>query len=237
MGRRRSGGSRSGWVFLVVGVLLAALLFAGDRLAAHLVEDQVATRLQTKIGSAAPPKVDVEGFPFLTQVLGGSFSSVHIRATDVSPPDQQVSLTLVDVRLHDLTSSNRFRTFTAGTLDGSATMDYANAKSLSKQPIEYANDGRVSISVHTTLITVPVTAKLTGRPLVNAADQTVTLADPEVNVGGVDVPSSTTQALLTTVLRPIPITGIPYGLRVTDLTAQPDGLDASVTGQNVQFSR
>ncbi len=237
MTRRRSGGSRSGPVLLVVVVLIAALLFAGDRVAAQFVESRVVHRLQTEIGSAAPPKVEVEGFPFLTQLLRGSYSSVHLRATDVRPPDQQASLALFDVRLHELTTSNRFETFTAASLDGSAVVDYANAKSLSSQPIQYAPDGRVSVAVQTTLINVPVTATITGRPLVNVADQTLTLADPQVNVAGVDLPSSTSEALLTSVLKPVAITGVPYGLQVTGMTAQPDGLDVTLTGRNVTFSR
>ena len=236
--RRRGRGSRPALLFLLAGVLLAALLVGADRVAATVTESRVAARLQGDLGTPSAPSVQIEDFPFLTQVARRTLSSVHVVADDVTPPDQQAgSLAHVDLMLHDVTSADGFRTSTAGRVDGTVTLDYATAKDLTRLPLSYAREGRVEVTVDTRLLSVPVKATIVGRPDIDPSEQTLTLADPEISVAGVDVPDTTARALLDSLLQPVRLTGVPYGLRVSELTAEPDGLVAQVTGQDVTFSR
>ena len=46
-------------------------------------------------------------------------------------------------------------------------------------------------------------------------DQTITLTDPEITVAGVDLPGFTADALLRALLKPIPVTGVPFDLRLS----------------------
>jgi hypothetical protein len=235
--RRRGAGPRSALVFLLAGVLLAALLVGVDRVAATITESRVAARLQGDLGTPSAPSVQIEGFPFLTQVARRSLTSVHVVADDVTPPDRQAgALTHVDLMLHDVTSADGFRTSTAGRADGTVTLDYATAKELTGLQLSYAREGRVEVTVDTRLLSMPVKATIIGRPDIDPAEQTLTLGDPEISVAGVDVPDTTARALLDTLLQPVPLTGVPYGLRVSEITAEPDGLVAEVAGQNITFS-
>jgi len=235
--RRGSDAARSGLALLVVAVLVAALLVVGDRAAAYVAENRVGQSLQTRLGTPARPAVDIEGFPFLTQVLRRSLDSVRISADGVRTDEEEAELAHADLRLRDVTSADRFRTFTAEQVDGNATIDYPTVQQLTGQALSYAREGRVQLTTQTQLLGVPVTARVVGRPVVDVAAQTLSLAEPELRVAGVDVPESTSQALLDTLVKPVPISGIPYGLSVTGLTAQPDGLRATVTGRDVTFSR
>jgi hypothetical protein len=238
MPRRRRSGSRSGLAFLLVGVLLAALVVGADRLAAGIAENQVSARLQSQLGTSLAPKVDIEGFPFLTQIIGQKLTSVHVVANDVTKTGTPgVSLANVDVRLRGLTSPDRFQTFNAERADGSATQDYATAERLVNLPLAYAGENRVKISLQTKLVALPVKAEIVGRPDVNEADQTFTLADPQITMGGLDVPEATAKALLDSLVKPVPINGVPFGLSVSEITAQSDGLDAVVLGDDVTFRR
>ncbi|MET1004419.1 MAG: DUF2993 domain-containing protein [Propionibacteriaceae bacterium] len=190
------------------------------------------------LGTPLAPQVNIEGFPFLTQILGQKLTSVHVVADDVTETGTAgVSLANVDVRLRGLTSPDRFRTFNAERADGSATLDYATAEKLVHLPLSYAGENRLKISVQTKLVAIPVTAEIVGRPDVNEADQTFTLADPKITMAGVDVPEATSESLLQTLVKPMPITGVPFGLSVSDITAQPDGLNAVVLGDDITFSR
>ena len=105
-------------------------------------------------------------------------------------------------------------------MDGVATVDYAAAKSLTGLTLTYAREDRVEVTVETRIVNLPVRATIVGRPQVDVQEQTLTLADPEISVGGVDVPETTSRALLNTLLKPVPITGVPFGLDITDVTAQ-----------------
>jgi hypothetical protein len=236
--RRGRSAGRTVLALLVVAALLVGLLVAGDRVAVSVVEDRVGRQLQTELNTPAPVEADIRRFPFVTQLLRSSFSSVHVVAEDVTPTDQQpTALQHVDLELRDVTSSDGFATSTAGRAEGTATFDYATAEQLTGLALRSAAEGRVEFSTQTQLLGVPVTATVVGRPLLDVADQTLTLADPQLTVAGVDVPDTTSQALLDALVKPAPITGVPYGLTVTEITARPDGLTAAVTGENVTFSR
>lgn len=236
--RPRSRGSRAGLALVVAVVLLVALVVVADRVTVGIAERRVAGRLQTELGTAGVPQVDIEGFPFLTQVARRSLRTVHVVADDVTSPDQPgTTLEHVDLRLSDVSSPDGYQSVTASRVAGTSTLSYATAKTLTGLPLAYSPEGRVEATVQSQLMSIPVTVKVVGRPTVNQADQTLTLADPEVSVAGVDVPDSTAEALLGSTMKPARLTGIPYGLTVTGVTARPEGLVADVTGENVDFRR
>ncbi|WP_419996089.1 DUF2993 domain-containing protein [Streptomyces boninensis] len=63
---------------LIALVLLAALAVAGDRIALGRAEDRAASDVQREYGLTEKPKIDIKGFPFLTQVLAKEFGEVTI---------------------------------------------------------------------------------------------------------------------------------------------------------------
>src|SRR5437870_5616624 len=63
---------------VILGVLFG-LFFGADRLAAAYVADRIATKIQG-YGFLQRPGVTVEGFPFLTQLIGGHLDGVDIVA-------------------------------------------------------------------------------------------------------------------------------------------------------------
>lgn len=237
MAGERRRGRRPGVVLLLVLGVLALLGVAADRVAHGMAEDRVAAQLQSQLGTAAAPKVDIEGFPFLTQAARRSFSSVRVRADDLRPAGSSTPVKHVDLRLRDVTSNDNFQTSTARQVTGTATLDYPTVKKLTRQPLSYAPEGKVQVSAPTTVMGLSVTALVVGRPEVNQADQTMSLAEAQLTVDGLPVPESASQAVLDSVVKPAPITGVPFGLKLTSVAAQPEGLVAGVTGENVAFRR
>ncbi len=51
------------------------------------------------------------------------------------------------------------------------------------------------------------------------------------------LPQVAADALIRAVVRPIPISGVPFGLRLTSIDAQDDGLHAGVVGDNIPVTR
>ncbi len=70
---------------LVIALLvLAGLLVAADFGAAALAESGVSREMRTQLGLADDPSVRINGFPFLTQAVGGRYSSVDVDANRIS---------------------------------------------------------------------------------------------------------------------------------------------------------
>lgn len=242
----RASERRRGRPVLVICMLLLmllALLVVADRVADRVAERRVAQQLRRQLGNGGRPEVDIEGFPYLTPALSGRFTSVHVVDDNIVAPGsgatngRPVLLRHLDVRLHPVTSSDRFRTAKAGQVDGTATIDYPTVQQLTKQPLTFASGGRVEARVPTTVAGIQVTADVVGKPVLDVGDQTLTLADPQMSVAGVEVPSATAQALLGQVLKPVPITGLPFGASLTSITATEQGLVAGVTASEVALTR
>ncbi|MFN2494625.1 MAG: DUF2993 domain-containing protein [Pseudonocardiaceae bacterium] len=108
---------------LVIAVLvLIGLGVLADFSAAAAAEYQVATQMREQFGLAADPSVRINGFPFFTQALSGSYSAIDMRAAGLSVGplrDIAVEATMHDVNapLSEVTSGD-LRSVRAAEVDG-----------------------------------------------------------------------------------------------------------------------
>ncbi|MFA5788100.1 MAG: DUF2993 domain-containing protein, partial [Actinomycetota bacterium] len=65
---------------LILVMAIGALAGVGDRVAVVAAERQIALAAQEKFELDDPPKVNVRGFPFLTQALDGRFDQIDLEA-------------------------------------------------------------------------------------------------------------------------------------------------------------
>ncbi|MGW6060639.1 LmeA family phospholipid-binding protein [Streptomyces sp. NPDC055189] len=87
---------------VVALVVLAAFLALGDRWALLYAEHEAADKLKDSMHLSAAPEVDIEGFPFLTQVLDKRVDKVKVTVPDVAADRislAQVSATGTDVKI------------------------------------------------------------------------------------------------------------------------------------------
>jgi LmeA-like phospholipid-binding len=228
---------RSGWALLIV-VLAVALLSAGglyavDRLARNRVADQVAENLQSALGTKELPQVSFDGFPFLTQVASRHIGQVQVIADGIGATREDLlPIAHADLLITDVTTNDWYRTMTASHIDGSAVVDYSALQAASNIPVSYAGDGRIRIESATTLFGARVVAQITGVPRLDRS-QAITLDDPVLTVGSVELPDFTAEAMLRTVLKPIPVTGLPLGLTLSSVAAEPNALRFGLVGDNV----
>ena len=76
--------SRTVMIAVISVLAVLAVLIAGDRVANAVAQNTLATQLQSELSTPTKPEVSIGGFPFVTQVLGGSFSSVQVTADDAT---------------------------------------------------------------------------------------------------------------------------------------------------------
>jgi hypothetical protein len=225
-------------VILLVLILLGGGLFFGDRFAEQRAEREAAAQLQSQLGTRTPPSVDIEGRPFLTQVVARSVGTVRVVADDIpATGDGTLPIAHADLVLTDITSSDWYATMTVSHAEGTARIDYPALQAVAGAPLTYVGNGRLQIVNSTSVLGREVEAKITGRPQLDAEDQTITLTDPEITVAGVDLPGFTADALLRALLKPIPVTGIPLDLRLSSIDPQDGGLYAGVVGDGIPLER
>jgi DUF2993 family protein len=239
MARRRRHGAAVGFVVvLVVAALVAVGLWFGDRYAADRVERETAAQLQTELGTPTAPSVDVAGWPFLTQVVGRRIRSVRVIADDVGANGgSAVPVAHTDLVLTDITTDDWFQTMTAAHAEGTARLDYAALSAAAGVPLRHVGNGRVQTETTTSVFGVQVAATVTGTPQLDVRAQTISLADPDVQVAQVNLPAAAADSLIRALLKPVPVAGLPFGLTLTSLTPTDDGLQAGVQGDDIPIRR
>jgi hypothetical protein len=236
-GRRRSAVMPLVVVLLLL-VLLGGGLYFGDRYAEQRAERETAVALQSELRTPNPPAVDVEGRPFLTQVAARSVGTVRVVADDIpAGGDGTLPIAHADLVLTDITSADWYDTMTVSHAEGTARIDYAALEAAAGAPLSYVGNGRLKIVNTASVLGRDVEAEITGRPQLDVEAQTITLTDPEITVAGVELPGFTADALLRALLKPIPVTGVPLGLRLSSIDPQDGGLFAGVVGDAILIDR
>ena len=122
---------RTGCLVAVVVLLLivGGLLVVVDRVGVGIAEDKVAEQVATKGGLLGTPTVDITGFPFLTQAVGGTYDDVRIALT--AEELGQPAGTRADIALHGVhvplssVVSGSVSQVPVDRIDGTATLSYA----------------------------------------------------------------------------------------------------------------
>jgi LmeA-like phospholipid-binding len=212
---------------LVVLLLLGGLLFAADRGAEAVAEDRVAQLVAERGGLAGEPAVEIGGFPFLTQALGGRYDDVRISlsAGDLGQPEgtrADVSLQGVQVALSDVLSGS-VQEVPVERVDGTATLSYALLADQLGPGTTVTRDGdglRVQRTVEVAGVSVPLTA--TGT--VSLDGDTLVVDVDEVAGAGVDVPGRLFDQVGDALDLRYRIPPLPFGLQVTGVAPADDGV-------------
>ena len=231
----------------VLGVLLAIVLvvagaavggaYAFDDRIRSEVEGQVAANLKTTVPFTVLPTVEIEGHPIALHLLTRRFPSVRARGAQVPTQldaERTLNLLNVDMTLTDVVHADT--TVDAAHVAGTARLAWAEVSQLAGVQVTDAGGGRLAASGSAEVLGFTVHATLTGVPALDTAAQTLTIAEPEVDLAGVRLPDQATQALVDTFLQPFAVP-LPYALALDGVTPGPDGLGVSVTGRDVSFPR
>jgi hypothetical protein len=216
---------------LVVLALVLGLLVLVDRVAVGYAEGQVATQLAEKGDLQGTPEVDIAGFPFLTQALGGRYDDVRISLTaaELGQPEgtrADVTLRGVEVPLSSVVSGS-VEEVPVESVDGTATLSYAL---LSEQlggdtTLRREGDGlRITKTVDVVGQTLPLTAvgtvTLEGNELVVDVE--------EASGAGVEIPDFLVERVADSLDLRYAVPALPFGLQLTDVTPAGDGVDIRV---------
>lgn len=223
---------------LIALVVLAALFVAADRIAVATAENRVSSRLAAAYSLPSKPKVTIEGFPFLTQVLFGQYQRVDVSIGDVRAD----GYTLTRVRAHfsDVRASlsqvlgQAGASVTAAKANGSAQIGYGQIRSHLPAKVTLAPDGdrlKVSGVLRFHSVHVPVTAVVALS--VTSAGIRVTPTSVTTPLG-FGVPLGAASGALSFV---IPVHSLPLHLTLTSVSVTPDGLRVAAAASGLHFAQ
>ncbi|GAA1896150.1 DUF2993 domain-containing protein [Streptomyces sodiiphilus] len=225
---------------LILLIVLGGLFVAADRVAVRLAEGEVASKARSGLGLEREPEVSVNGFPFLTQLAGGSLDHVELRLEDyrLTVDGETATVREFALDLRDVDLGDGYSRAVAREVGGGAVLDYSEATKIINDDrvtgIAYGGDGRIDVTLRISVAgislerSVPADLTLEGNTL-----QVRVIELPELpSVPGVDIEEYLNRML--DIDREL--TGLPSGLELKDVSAGEDGVRLGVTGSGVSLT-
>ncbi|MDH6579590.1 DUF2993 domain-containing protein [Kitasatospora sp. MAP5-34] len=219
-----------GLLKMTIGLaVLAGLLVGADRVAVGVVQDEAAGQLVSSGRLSSKPTVSIDGFPFLTQALAGTFDSVRLSGDGVTVSDgrQQAALRSFTARLSGVEVGSDYRSATVRSGTGSGLISYPDVAKLiqgaERVDLSYGGPGKVRASVAGVEV---------GQGNVHSSGNTIT-ADGFQLAGMGSLLSGQANAALGP--RSFTLTDLPAGLSLAAATPQQDGLLLAFQGTNLKL--
>ncbi|MFC7841186.1 DUF2993 domain-containing protein [Streptomyces sp. NPDC057382] len=240
-------------ILLIFVVVLGGLFVIADRVAVGFAEDEVADRLKSTENLSSTPDVSIKGFPFLTQVAGGSLDDVEVGIQDYEAATGDGGRT---IRIDDLQAdmkgvefSGDYSSATATTATGTATIAYDELLKTAKvEPTQIApgvtanvvglsdgGNGKIKVAVEATVLgtTLPEPVAVLSTVTVVDGDTVRVKADGLPKFAGVNLAENRVRTITDFQQK---IDGLPGGIKLDKVQAAPDGVEISVRGSDVRLA-
>ncbi|MDX6738191.1 DUF2993 domain-containing protein [Actinocorallia sp. A-T 12471] len=228
-------------VLIVLLVLILAGLFGADRYAESRAEAEVARQVAVQYRLTSEPSVSFGGFPFLTQALSGKYDSVDVSIGAFT--DQGISLQDVNVRLEGLNAplsdlmNGDASSLTADKAVASAVIPYGIVqKQLADRgvtAVARSADGNVlAKGTYSAPVVGEIPIDLTVS--LRLTDEGVAIVPEKVAAVGFQVPLAAVKGMFT---HTIPISGLPFGAKITGVEPVASGLKVTGEAANVPLNR
>jgi hypothetical protein len=225
--RRRRRPVRRSVISLFIIIVLAALLLIADRVGNLIAENDMANQF-TANGFPIKPSVNIEGFPFLTQVAQRDFRKVDINATNI--PAGPVTISSLHATLTGMHLSSSWNGATIDKISATAFVSFgalASAGGLGGTGITASPDGPDKLKITASLAGLVSTS--VEAQIKQTGPRQITIQ--VVNGGGI----SSLLSSFSNYTFSLPA-GVPPSLRITGLTLNSAGLTLSAGATDATFS-
>ena len=229
--RRRGGCLRT---FVIALIALVVLLVAGDFAAKAFAENEIAGQIKSH-GFPKKPSVSIEGFPFLTQVIGKDIHQVRISSQNI--PEGPVDISRISAVMNGIHLNGGFSSGTVDKLAGSVLVTFPSLAhtlnsrlgplgallSSSGLTLSAAGPDEVKASLNLLVASGSATWRVTR---LSGQDLQVRL------VSSSGVPASALSSLQTI---NIPIPKLPLGVKIDSVRITGQGVVGHISGRNLAF--
>jgi LmeA-like phospholipid-binding len=220
-------------IIIIVLIVLIALLVAADFAARAFAENKAASEIQQQ-GFPKKPNVDIQGFPFLTQVAAHHFQDIQISSSnDIEGP---LDISSIDASLKNVHINGAFSGGTIGNLYGTASITFtALANAMTSQA---GSLGQLANAGLTFSQAGPNEVKASLNVLVFSG--TAVWRVTRTSARAINIRLVSTGGLPASLLSPISnitlnLPKLPLGLKIQSISVNSSGLVGVLTGQNVSF--
>jgi hypothetical protein len=223
-------------ILLIIAVILGGIFVAADRFAVNMAESEAADRVRIQQGTAGSTEVSIKGFPFLTQVVGKELDEVGIKMTGIeaSASGRRVRISEMSADLFQVRLGEGYSSATAARAEGTALISYADLTKASDDgaTVAYGENGKVKVTGSVDVL---------GRTVTRSVVSTVSLVGGDtIRVRADKVPGEGIPGLEGMIRKRTDfdrqIGGLPAGLKLEKVEAQPDGVVFTVTGKDVELA-
>ncbi|MFF4354200.1 DUF2993 domain-containing protein [Streptomyces sp. NPDC001530] len=240
-------------IILIVVVILGGLFVIADRVAVGFAEDEAADRIKSTEGLASTPDVSIEGFPFLTQVVGGELDDVKIGIKNYEAPTGGTNAAASTIRIDDLSAemhgvafSGDYSSATASSATGTATIAYDELlKAAKAEPTQVASgvtaqviglsdggNGKIKVTVEATVLGTKLPQPVSVLSSVTVSGDTVRVHADSLPKLGVELAEGRIRAITDFQQK---IDELPGGIQLDKVQAAKNGVDISVKGSDVKL--
>jgi hypothetical protein len=223
--KRRHRGRR----WLIALIVLILVLVAVDFGAKAFAENAIATKIDSS-GLGTKPSVDIEGFPFLTQVASRDLSQIDINASNFTV--KQVVISSLHATATGVRPNSSFNGATISKINGTVVVSFATVTNLIPIPGLTVGpdpaDGPDAIKFNSSLGGATGKIEHTSPNVITVQVGNLTgLAGLASLIGGSSIASSYT----------FEIPPLPAGLVVRSITITSQGIVATASAQNTTLSQ
>lgn len=240
-------------ILLIVIVILGGIFVIVDRVAVNFAEGEAADRLKATENLADTPDVSINGFPFLTQLAGGTLDEVRVGIQDyeAGTGDGTRTIRIADLRadMNGVDFSGDFGSAVADSATGTATIAYDELlKTASRsEPSRVApgvtarvvglsdgGNGKIKVAVEATVLgaELPEPVSVLSSVTVVDGDTVRVKADAVPEFGGVEIVESSVRRITDFEQK---IDGLPGGIRLDKVEAAENGVEITVKGSDVRL--
>ena len=115
-------------VLVVLVVLILAILGIGDQVAKSVAQNDIANQIQSS-GLSTKPSVNIEGWPFLTQVAAHDVKTIDISANNVTASGSKVAFNFT-AKATGVHLNSSFNGATVDNINGQAVLPFSSVASL-----------------------------------------------------------------------------------------------------------
>lgn len=225
---------------LISLVVVLALLVVLDRVGAHVLAGQIATRAQRTEGLSEKPDVSIDGFPFLTQVISGRYHDVKVHVRGFQRDGPRVEAVDADLKGVHVPLGDGIRGQVHQVpVDRVSSRVHITFDDLNTYLASQNNAARVTGDGGTLRISGPVTFLGTSYPVAGNANigvsgDSVTLTPAAVSQAvGALLPPSLRQAAIDRLTLRFPVQGLPFNLHLQSARVDGDGMTFTAGGTSV----
>jgi hypothetical protein len=232
----------------ILGVLLVLLVVTfsvADRIVAGIAEERLAEEVAAaaRAQNAVPgdTTVEIDGYPFLTQVWSGEYDGGRIGVQELRT--QELTIANVDVDVEQLSVPRDVlfgaepHDITAGRMRGTATVSLAElARRLGVPGLKITGSGsRVTFAAPLTF--AGFSTQIEGVADVRLEGSRVWLEVAQISAGGVAVPDAALAPIRRELAAGVTIPPLPYSLRLTGIRVDGGSVRVNAAADNVPLVR